>query len=153
MDKQKSIVFADFSKVKVKDMTSLRKKAKKENCELKVAKKTLIAKVFEEKGIKAEPKKLSGEIALGFGYQDEVAPFKIFYDFSKGNENLKILGGILGTDFLAKERAMELAQLPSKQELMGKMVGSIASPLSGFVSVLQGNIRGLVYVLSRIKSN
>jgi large subunit ribosomal protein L10 len=151
IEKQKAVVFLDFFGIKVNELLKLRKKMKESNCELKVVKKTLVSLVFKEKGIKVDPKKLEGEIALGFGWQDEVLPFKLVYEFSKENKNLKILGGLVGSEILTKEKALEIAKLPTREQLFAKFTGSLASPLSGFVNVLQDNIKGLVYVLSAIK--
>ena len=151
VDRQKAIVFADFKGLKVKDLSNLRKEMKKKDCELKVAKKTLISAVFKEKKIEVDVRKMEGEIALVFSYKDEILPFKLLYEFSKGNKNLKILSGLIGKEVIEKEKAIVLGQLPSKEELLGKLVGSIKAPLSGIVNVLQGNLRNLVYVLSQIK--
>ena len=151
VDKQKSIVLASIVGVKVKGLTRLRKEMKKQDCELKVAKKTLISLAFKEKKIDIDTKKLEGEVALSFGYWDEILPFKILYDFSKEDENLKILGGLIGQELLTREKAIELAQLSTREELLARLVGSIFSPISGLVNVLQGNIKGLMYALSAIK--
>ncbi len=151
VDKQKSIVLASIVGVKVKGLTRLRKEMKKQDCELKVAKKTLISLAFKEKKIDIDTKKLEGEVALSFGYRDEILPFKILYDFSKEDENLKILGGLIGQELLTREKAIELAQLSTREELLARLVGSIFSPISGLVNVLQGNIKGLMYALSAIK--
>jgi large subunit ribosomal protein L10 len=151
--KQKSVVFTDFTKVNVKDLTELRKKMKESDCEFKVAKKTLIQKAFEDSNPKVgeSVREMSGEIALGFGYSDEVSPFKISGDFSKKNENFKILGGLIGDDVFKDDKAKVLSELPTKQELLARMVGSIGAPISGFVNVLGGNIRNLIYTLNAIK--
>ena len=63
----------------------------------------------------------------------------------------KILGGLLENNILAVEQVLSLAKLPSKQELLAKLVGSLSAPSRNFVGVLQGNLRGLVSVLSQIK--
>lgn len=149
--KQKSIVFADFTGLKVKDLGELKAKLRQSNAEFKVAKKTLMRVAFKEKGIDVDPKGMAGELALVMGYGDEVAPAKLVYEFSKTNENVKILGGLLENNALSVAQVTSLAQLPSKQELLAKMVGSISAPTRNFVGVLQGNIRGLVQVLSQIK--
>ena len=152
VDKQKSIVFADFKGLKVKDLSNLRKQMKDKECELKVAKKSLLSLIFKQKKIEIDVKKMDGEIALGFGYKDEILPFKTLYDFSRENENIKILGGLIGKDIFDKEKALELGQLPGKQELLARLVGSIGSPLSGMVNVLQGNIKGLINILKQAKA-
>ena len=152
--KQKSIVFVNFTGLKVAEMTNLRKEMKAEDCEFKVAKKTLAYLALKDldKEIAEKVKQLQGEIALGFGYKDEISPFKILGRFSKQSENLKILGGILENKFIEQEQAIALSKLPSKQELLAKMIASINAPVSGLVNVLQGNIRNLIYVLNAIKS-
>lgn len=153
-NKQKSVVFVDFSGLGVKDITELRKKMREKDCEFKVAKKTLIQGIFKksepEKGVKI--RNLQGEIALGFGYTDEILPFKILGDFSKINQNLKLLGGLMGNEFLEANRAIAMSELPSKQELLAKLVGSVSAPISGFINTLQGNIKGLIYVLAKAKT-
>lgn len=153
IDRQKAIVFADFKGLKVKDLAGLRKEMKKQECELKVAKKTLISSAFKEKKIEVDPKKLAGEIALGFGYQDELLPFKTLYKFSQEHESLKILGGLIGKDILNQEKANELGQLPSRDELLARLVGSIRAPISGMINVLQGNIKGLIVALNAMSQN
>lgn len=149
IEKQKSIVFVDFSGVGVKELSELRRKMRENNNEFKVAKKTLVRIALGEKQIKL-PQDLPGEVALGFGYEDEISPFKILGDFSRQNENLKIIGGFVG-EFIGEEKAKEIAQLSSKEELLAKMVGSISAPISNLVNILEGNIRGLVSLLSQIK--
>lgn len=153
IEKQKSVVFMDFTKVNVKGLTELRKKMKESDCEFKVAKKTLIQKAFEGSSTKVgdSVREMQGEIALGFGYSDEVSVFKVSGDFSKTNENFKVLGGLIGDDVFGDDKAKVLSELPTKQELLARMVGSIGAPISGFVNALGGNIRNLVYVLNAIK--
>jgi len=141
VEKQKAIVFAAITGLKVKDLSVLRKQMRTKDCELKVAKKTLVSKIFQGKKINFDVKKLEGEVALGFGYKDEVMPFKTLHDFAKDHENLKILGGILGMEILEKDKAIELGQMPTRDELLVRLM----------VNALQGNLRKLAYALSQIK--
>lgn len=155
ISKQKSVIFVDFSKVNSKDLFDLRDKLKEAGCALKVAKKTLTRVAFGQSNISFWNKiknSIPGQLALVFGIEDELSPARISNKFSKTNKNFKILGGIFENRFIEKEKVLVLANLPSREELLGKMVGSIASPLSGFVAVLQGNIKGLTVVLSKIHS-
>jgi large subunit ribosomal protein L10 len=139
--KQKAMVFTAITGLKVKDLSALRKLMKSKDCEIKVAKKSLIGKVFQEKKIDFNVKKLEGEVAVGFGYQDEVSPFKILYDFAREHEALKILGGIMGNDILDKSKAQEYGQMPTREELLVRLM----------VNALKGNLRNLAYALSQIK--
>ncbi len=151
--KQKAVVLVDFGGSDSKKIFQLRDELKKENCLLQVVKKTLLEKVLEqakENDLLEKIKNIKGQVALAFGFGDEVAPAKITYDASQKNEHLKILAGILGKEFLEKERVLELAKLPAKPELISRLLGSIQAPISNFVYVLNGNIKGLTTVLFRI---
>lgn len=149
--KQKAIVFVDLTGLKVKDSSVLRKKIKTEGNDIKVAKKTLIKLALKSAGLDMDIKGLKGEIAMVFGLKDEITPAKTVWQFSKENPNLKILAGILENKIVTLDKVIELAQLPTKEGLLGRLVGSVAAPMSGFMNVLQGNIKGLIYALSAIK--
>jgi len=128
--KQKAIVFADFKGLKVKNLSILRKEMKSKECELKVAKKSLISIVLKAEKIEADIKKMEGEIIMGFGYKDEILPFKLLYDFSKSNENLKLLGGLIKNEFVSKEKAIEFGQLLSKEDILGQLFFSVQRNLN-----------------------
>jgi large subunit ribosomal protein L10 len=135
----------------VKDLFDLRKKLKTTDDELKVVKKTLLDSVLKEKGFKIDIKELKGEIAVVFGFKEGLSPSKIIYQFGEENPNLKILGGFFENKFREAEKIIALAQLPSREELLAKLAGTIFAPVSSLVNVLQGNIKGLIYALSGIK--
>lgn len=151
IEEQKAMVFVDYQGLKAADVFSLRRKLKEKGCNLVVSKKTLFKLALKNKGMDYEPKELNGQLGLVFGLEDEISPSKVSYQFSKGNEKLKILGGFFGNKFIDLEDVINLASIPSREELFAKVVGCFASPMSGFVNVLQGNIRGLVQVLGSIK--
>ncbi len=139
--KQKSVVFADFSKVNSADLFNLRKQLKEAGCNLKVAKKTLARIAFGQSNISFWNKivaKVPGQLALVFGFEDEIAPARIANKFTKVNENFKILGGIFENRFIEKDRVLVLASIPPRNELLAKLVGSLASPMASFVRVLDG---------------
>lgn len=150
INSQKSMAFVDFKGLGVKDLSLLRKKIKEVGGQLKVAKKTLIKLALEKSGLKLE-KDLEGEIAIIFAFEDWLLPLKRAYQFSQTNENLKLISGIFDKEFIEKEKILMLAQLPSREELLAKLVGTISNPISDLVNVLQGNIKGLIYALSAIK--
>lgn len=149
----KAAVFSDFKGLLVKDMMALRKELRKEKIDFKVAKKTLIELALKNAKIDASVKNMEGQLAVAISQEDEVAAAKIMAKVAKENENLKILGGILEMKFLGKEEIMALSKLPSKDELLAKLVGTLNAPVSGFVNVLAGNIRGLINVLKAVADN
>ncbi len=150
---QTTMLFVDFSGLKVQEGLDLRRKLEEVDGEMKVAKKTLIQIALDKNNLEKNIEEMKGEIALVFGYKDEIAPAKVIYNFTKENENLKILGGFFENEFQDREKFIELAQLPSKEELLGRLVGSISSPVKGFVRSLQYNLKGLVFALDAIKNN
>lgn len=152
IDRQKIIIFTDFTGIKVKDLTELRRKLKETDSELRVAKKTLTKIAFEQKGLEIDIKKLQGEIALVFGYKEQISPAKTLYQFAETNPGLKISGGFLENKYKEAEEIIELAKLPSREELLAKLVGSISAPISNFINVLEGNIKGLINLLIKVKT-
>lgn len=148
----KSVVFADFRGLKVKDLSELKKELRKSNASFKVAKKTLMKIAFKDAGINFDPEKLEGQIAVSLS-DDEVSAAKTINMFSRKNENIKIVGGFVGKKEMSIEEIITLAKLPSREELLAKLVGTINAPVSGFVNVLAGNLRGLVQVLKAVSES
>jgi len=154
-DKQKSVIFVNFANLSSKKFFDLRKRLKKEGCVLKVAKKTLLKVTLKNSKIpivKILKEKVPAQLAMVFEFDEENKSPKIVYEFSKENENLKILGGIVENNYFEQEDIIELAQLPTKEVVLARLVGTIIAPVSNFVSVLQGNIKGLLHILINIKS-
>jgi len=146
----KTVVFSDFKGLSVKDMTSLRRELRTKGIDFQVLKKTLLSIALKDAGIEMDARKMEGQIAVAVSAGDEVEASKIIAKMAKANENLKIAGGILGKKILSKEEVVALSKLPGKDELLAKLVGTLNAPVSGFVNVLAGNMRGLVQVLKAI---
>jgi len=152
IDKQKSMVFVSIANLKAKELIDLRDKLKEKDCLLFVVKKTLLKIASQEKKLLINVKELEGELALVFGLGNEISAARIAYQFSLEHEKLKILGGIFKNEFIDKEKVIELAQISSGEELLAKLIGSISSPMSGFINALEGNIKGLIYILRQVKT-
>ena len=149
--KQKAVVFVAIDGLKTTELFDLRKELKQDDCLLTVAKKTLLSIAFKQSKIEFDAKELEGELALVFGFGDEIMPSKIAYQFSRKNKNLKILGGFFENEIKTAKEIIVLAKIPSREELLAKVVSTISSPISGFVNVLQGNIKGLLHILKQVK--
>lgn len=147
----KSVVFANFQGLKVKDTEELRTKCRAENIYFVATKKTLLKKALDEMGLNVDVKTFAGGVAAIFGLSDEVAPAQITAEFAKTHDVVSIFGGILEGNYIDSAKVNALAKLPSKQQLLGQLVGTLNAPISGFVNVLAGNLRGLVTVLNGIK--
>ena len=152
LNSAKGVVFTSFVGLKVKDIESLRKLCRESSSECLVSKKTLLRLALSKAGLKdANEEIFSNEIAVIFSHNDEITAAKIVGQFSKKREALNIKGGILENKIIDLDSVKQLIDIPSKEELYAKLVGSINSPLSGLVNTLNGNIRGFIQVLNSIK--
>ena len=148
----KSTIFVDYKGLAVKDSTDLKKSLRAAGVEYIVARKTLFDIALKGAGVEGVSiKKMEGQVALSFSNNDEVAGAKIIDTFAKTNENIKFLGGVLGTQVMTAAEVKALAKIPSKEQLLGQLIGTLNAPISGFVNVLAGNLRGLVNVLNAVK--
>ncbi|MFA6427067.1 MAG: 50S ribosomal protein L10 [Candidatus Magasanikbacteria bacterium] len=153
LQKSKSAVFANFQGLKVKDSEELRKICRNQNITYTAIKKTLLQRILTDLKLDVDTGTFSGGVAVVLGIEDEVAPAKLLADFAKKHESVTFFGGILEGRFLAAQEVISLSKVPTKQELLGRLVGSINAPVSGFVNVLAGNLRNLVGVLNNIKES
>lgn len=146
----KGIVFAQYRGLTVKEIDKIRKTLRKDDIKYKVVKVTLLKKAFEQLGIKYDAMQNSGPIALAMSQSDETTPARLIKALGKDHPNLKMDGGILSKAIIGKDMVLQLADLPSKQQLLGQLVSVIAGPARGLVTVLSGNSRKLVYALNAI---
>lgn len=147
----KTTVFANFQGLKVSESEALRKGCRKENIMVIAIKKTLFNRALEAIGVTGvDAKSFTGGVAAFVG-QDDVAAAKIVNDFAKTHEIVTLYGGILEGKYVTAAEVKRLASLPSREQLLGQLVGTLNAPVSGFVNVLAGNLRGLVSVLNNIK--
>lgn len=150
-EQSKSAVFANFQGLKVPESEELRAKCREQGITYVASKKTLVARVLKEKGIDVDAKSFDGAVSVLFGVEDEVAPAQVIAEFAKKYPAVSIFGGTLEGAFIDSTKVGELSRLPSKHQLLGQLVGTINAPVSGFVNVLAGNLRGLANVLNAIK--
>ena len=152
LGKTKAVVFTNFDGLNVEETNELRNILRENKIDYTVAKRTLLKLAFKKAGLKdVDIDQLTGGLGIAFGYDDEVLPAKTLSLFAKKHPALKLVGGIFEKKFIDKLKVKELANLPSKDELLAKIVWLFNYPASGFVNVLAGNIRSLVYALQAIK--
>lgn len=130
-----SVAFADYRGITVAQVDDLRKKMREADVRYVVAKKSLVTRAAKDAGYDVDAKKFDGMIGVAFGISDVVAPAKVFGDMSK-TTTLQIVGGVFEGAVVGKEKMVALSKLPSRQELLGTVVGTIYAPVSAFVRVL-----------------
>ncbi len=148
-----AVILTNYQGLNVKDITGLRCELKEKGVKFEVIKNTLVKIALEKAGLKIDTSIFSGPVALAFDLEEGIDSSKIIYNFAKGNKNLEILGGIINKNLVDVDAIKSLALLPTREELYAKLVGSLNAPISGFINVLSGNIRNLVYVLNAYKES
>lgn len=152
MKGSKALVFANFKGVSVKNITAIRRELSKSGSSWQVLKKTLLNIALKNAGIELNARELEGQVGVAFSH-DEVSAAKTIADFKKANKEvtISIEGGVLGTKALSADEVKALAKLPSQDELRAQLVGTLHAPITSFVRVLGGNLRGLVQVLKAVE--
>lgn len=147
----KLAVLTDYRGLDVPSINQLRSELRQAGITYLVTKNTLVRRAIKEAPQKeTDTSVFGGPMAIAFG-SDEVDAAKIVYDFAKQNEALEIIGAITDEgNLLTRAEVVALAKLPTREQLTGQLVGTIAAPLSGLVRVMNGNVTGLVYALNAI---
>lgn len=136
--------------ITVESVTALRKKLREAGCDYKVYKNTLAKRALDELGYGAAAEFMEGPTAWTFS-NDPVAPAKVLKDFAAEVPFVKVRGGVLNGRVVDEAGLKALASLPSREVLLGQVVGAIAAPLSSFVGVLNAVPRNLVNVLDQVR--
>lgn len=149
--KAKAIVFADYKGLTMSELSSLRLKLRNQNAEFNITKNTILERALPAANIQLPADSLNGPTATLFAYDDEISPIKTLVKALKELTKGSIKFGFLGKEALDEAKILQLSTLPSKDELRAKTVGVLVAPIQGILSVLQGNLRNLVYALSEIQ--
>ncbi len=144
-------ILADYRGLSVPDMQRLRAQLRESEAEMRVAKNTLTRIAAHSQDITGLDDVLEGPTALVFSWSDPAQPAKVLRDFARSSRILEIKAGVLDGEVLTADQVGAIADLPSRDELVAKVVGGISSPLYGIVIVLSGPVRSLAYVLQARK--
>jgi large subunit ribosomal protein L10 len=147
----KLTAFAQYQGLSVKDLQSLRREAREAGVTIKVVKNRLVRVALgqNEQLKNVDTSLLQGQLLYAVSADDEVAPAQVLAKFAKTHDALQLIGAIDAAGTLMEQVDVKaLAALPTKDQLRGMLVGTIAAPLSGFVNVLAGNVRGVLNVLN-----
>ena len=133
--KAQTVILAEYRSIPVKDMTELRKRARNSGVYLRVLKNTLARRAVAETPFKGLSEKMVGPLAYGIS-SDPVAAAKVLQEFSKDNEKFVIKGGAMPNLVMSPREVADLAKMPSRQELLAKLVGTMQAPIAKFVRTL-----------------
>lgn len=145
-----SVVLADYRGLNVEQMTELRAQCRAAGVDLRVAKNRLAKLALRELGLPALDSQLTGPTIFAIGVNDPVSPAKALSEFAKKNDRLAIKGGLIGKEVANAASVAQLATLPSKEELIARMAGSIAAPSTKIAIALNQVVSGLARAIRAV---
>ena len=151
-----SIVLADITGINVEEITELRRDFREAGLSFTIVKNTLLRRVFGSVDVSEDEPVyalVQGPTAIAFG-KDEVAPVRILKKFAMDHKGLPVIkGGFVSGESFSMEQMLDLADMPGRDELLAKLLGSMNAPLQGFVSVSSGLVKKLLYALNAIRES
>ena len=136
-EKAQSAILVDYRGLNVAEVTELRNQLRKAGVEYAVLKNTMINLAVKDMNLDDMKPHLEGPTAVAFGYEDAVAPAKILSEFAKKNKNVTIKCGMCDGAYIDEKGVQALANTPSREVLIAKIMGSMMSSVSKFVYALE----------------
>ena len=133
--KAQTIAVAEYRGVEVGHLTTLRKKARESGVYLRVLKNTLVRRAVADTAFAGLADQLVGPLIYGIS-EDPVAAAKVLNDFAKTNDKLVLKAGCYAGNVLDQAGVKALASIPSREELLAKLLGVMQAPVSGFAGAL-----------------
>jgi len=152
IEKAKVIIATDYKGLNVESINKLRRNLKNEDIEYIVVKNKLFIKSAEETEAAAINKYFKGPTAVAFSYKDPVAPARILVDFIKENDKLSLKGGLLDDKIIDVTAIKALSDLPSREVLLGKLLATVNSVPTTFVTILSEIPKKFLNILNAIQS-
>ena len=147
----KAIYLADYTGIDVARVTDLRNKLREADVGYQVVKNRLAKRALEVAGLNDLDAYLNGPTAIAISKDDLISPAKILQEVADEEGQFEIKSGFADGKMLSSEDIKALSKLPSREELIVKVLGSVQSPLYGFASVLSGLLRNLAGVVAAIE--
>lgn len=149
-ENSQAAVLADYRGLNVAEATKLRRRLREAGCQFKVVKNTLANLAAVQTGLEGLSPYLEGQVAIAFS-NDPVRPAKVLAEFIRETKKMEIKAGVLEGQVIDARGVRALADLPSREALLAKVLGGMQSPLYGFAGVLQGTLRSFVYALDAVR--
>lgn len=137
LEKSTSAIIVDYRGLKVDEVTELRRKFTEAGVDYKVYKNTLMKRAAESLGMTELMEELQGPNAVAISYDDPVAPARIANEFAKTHKKLELKVGIVEGAFYDQDKLKELADIPSREMLIAKLLGSLKAPVSNFAYLIK----------------
>jgi len=150
-EKAESVVFYDYRGLTVEEVSELRSNFREAGVEYKVIKNNILRRAAKENNIEGLDDILTGPTAAAIGYDDAVSGAKVLVDFIKKVKKTEMKVGILNGKVIEVDEIKKLAELPSKEELIAKLAGSLNAPIAGLAMALNAIPSGLARALGAVR--
>jgi large subunit ribosomal protein L10 len=151
LERASAAILTDYKGLTVAEITTLRDSLAVEKVDYQVVKNTLMRLACKQTDASVLDPLLTGTCAVAIAFGDPAVPAKVIKKFSKSNEKLKLKAGALGNRLIDPDQILALADLPPKEELLAKMLGTLNAVPTSLVTVLSGVPRAFVGVLAAIQ--
>jgi len=148
--RSKATLFVDYRGMTVAEATRLRRRCRQANVTVRVIKNRLAKRAFADEGVPPPEEVLLGPTALAFGEDEPTAPARVFSEFAKDCQHVKIKGGFLGSRWLDAKGVERLSKIPAREVLLARLAGSLQGPLVRLAWVLHAPVTQLAMGLKAV---
>jgi large subunit ribosomal protein L10 len=156
LSESRSVVLADFTGINVEEITELRREFREAGVTFTIVKNTLLKRIFEQTDVSGDEPVyalMQGPTALAYA-PDEVLPVRIMKKFAGEHDGRpSIKGGFVSGTSYSREQMLDLAEMPGRDELLARVIGSLNSPIQNFVSVSGAIVRKLVFAVAALQKS
>lgn len=145
------LILVDFRGINVPDITELRRRVRESGSDYRVVKNTLAIRAAEKTPVAELKDFFKGPTAIAYTSEDAVSLAKILKEFAKENAGMSFKAGMIDGKTISVEQVNDLAEMPSREELLSKLVFLLNAPLTRFATALQSPLRNLASLLSQLE--
>ncbi|MFQ5945241.1 MAG: 50S ribosomal protein L10 [Anaerolineae bacterium] len=142
-----ALLMTDYRGMAVGQMQTIRNRLSELDCTYQVVKNRLVRLAMDRAGVEYVPSLFDGPTAIGFCQQDVVGPAQALVAYAKETKLLTVRGGLMGDRVLDQLQVEEIASLPTRDELVGRMMSRLQAPLYGLAYILSEQVQGLLRVV------
>lgn len=146
------LILVDFRGIDVPDITELRQRVRESGSDYRVVKNTLAIRAAEETPVAELKAFFKGPTAIAYTTEDTVGLARVLKDFARENAGMSFKAGMIDGRTISVEQVNDLAEMPSREELLSKLVFLLNASLTRFATALQSPLRNLASLLSQLET-
>lgn len=153
LKEKKGYILVQSESLDTATVTGLKKKLKALGSNYSVIKNSVFKVAIQDTDLPLEAQEFTGSTAVIAYDDDPTVPAKLVKEIQEETERMDAVYGMIEGQYLSSERVMELADIPSREVLLARLVGTMNGPLTGFMNAVTGNIKGFTTILQKLSEN